>query len=339
MTKNKIFISHSSHDSKFVESFVENILLLGLDIPSERIFCSSMEGHGVKSGQYIPDRLHDEIQITSIALLFISKNYKSSEICLNEVGAAWATLQKENVIPLLLPSVDFKELGFLDLGRLGLKIYEKSGILKLIQDCKEQLNPSFNLEKLHKKMECFILAINELDTVEGIHEESKEIAEHNEWDECFNKNLFALDEIIRQSIPAHNEGIHQIKDVALQNKILTNLSNAKFLNSFWYKQANGDFYVKKLVQITSGNWLISSFNWEVKIDDMWISMNSEHQYEFILIHSAAQPPYKIDSDIGGENYYVGVRNKDTKKTIIRIDKIVFVAVDENGRPTEHGIVK
>ena len=34
-----------------------------------------------------------------------------------------------------------------------------------------------------------------------------------------------------------------------------------------------------------------------------------------------------------------VRNKDTKKTIIRIDKIVFVAVDENGRPKPHGIIK
>jgi acyl-CoA thioesterase YciA len=34
-----------------------------------------------------------------------------------------------------------------------------------------------------------------------------------------------------------------------------------------------------------------------------------------------------------------VRNKDTKKTIIRIDKIVFVSVDENGRPKPHGIVK
>ena len=34
-----------------------------------------------------------------------------------------------------------------------------------------------------------------------------------------------------------------------------------------------------------------------------------------------------------------VRNKDTKKTIIRIDKIVFVSVDENGKPTPHGIVK
>ena len=34
-----------------------------------------------------------------------------------------------------------------------------------------------------------------------------------------------------------------------------------------------------------------------------------------------------------------VRNKDTKQTIIRIDKIVFVAVDENGKPTPHGIIK
>jgi acyl-CoA hydrolase len=31
-----------------------------------------------------------------------------------------------------------------------------------------------------------------------------------------------------------------------------------------------------------------------------------------------------------------VRNKDTKKTIIKIDKIVFVSVDENGVPNPHG---
>jgi acyl-CoA thioesterase YciA len=34
-----------------------------------------------------------------------------------------------------------------------------------------------------------------------------------------------------------------------------------------------------------------------------------------------------------------VRNKDTKQTIIKIDKIVFVSVDENGRPKPHGIIK
>ena len=32
-----------------------------------------------------------------------------------------------------------------------------------------------------------------------------------------------------------------------------------------------------------------------------------------------------------------VRNKDTKQSIIRIDKIVFVSVDEKGKPTPHEI--
>lgn len=31
-----------------------------------------------------------------------------------------------------------------------------------------------------------------------------------------------------------------------------------------------------------------------------------------------------------------VRNKITKQSIIRIDKIVFVLLDENGKPTPHG---
>lgn len=31
-----------------------------------------------------------------------------------------------------------------------------------------------------------------------------------------------------------------------------------------------------------------------------------------------------------------VRNKGTKQTIIKIDKIVFVLVDENGKPKPHG---
>ena len=34
-----------------------------------------------------------------------------------------------------------------------------------------------------------------------------------------------------------------------------------------------------------------------------------------------------------------VRNKDTKKTIIKVDKIVFVLVDDNGRPMAHNKTK
>lgn len=310
MTKDKIFISHSSKDIDYVKSFVENILLLGLDIPSDRIFCSSMEGQGVKSGQYIPDRLKEEINKSSLALLFVSKNYKSSEICLNEVGAAWATLKKESVIPMLLPNTEFSELGFLDLSRLGLKCYEREGILKLIQDCKDELNPSFNLEKLHKKIEDYLSEINKLIKKEttSLTSESEEV---DEWTDCFTNNLYPLNEIIRKAIPAHEDGIHKIEDIKTQNQILTDLSQAKFLRHFWYKQAGGDYYVEKLRKLPTGNWLISGFNWEVKITEMWVCMDSELQYEFILIKSAELEPYKIDSDIGGTSYNVGILKDGT----------------------------
>lgn len=33
---------------------------------------------------------------------------------------------------------------------------------------------------------------------------------------------------------------------------------------------------------------------------------------------------------------VMVRNKDTKQTVVKIDRIVFVTVDEDGKPTGHG---
>ncbi len=326
MTKNKIFISHSSKDIDYVKSFVEKVLILGLDILSNRIFCSSMEGQGVKSGQYIPDRLRDEINSSSLALLFISKDYKSSEICLNEIGAAWATLTKETVIPLLLPNTEFSELGFLDLSRLGLKIYERDGILKLIQDCKEELNPSFNLEKLHAKIEEFIQDIQSFQKTNLSTGSIDEYLKVDEWTECFTNNLYALNEIIRKAIPAYEDGIHKISEPKIQTQILTELSNAKFLKQFWYKHAKGDYYVEQIKRIPSGNWLISCFNWEIKISEMWVSMDSELQYEFILIKSEKQEPFIIHSDIGGESYNVGVLSDGT-------------IVSENERLNGYSIIK
>lgn len=311
MSKSKIFISHSSRDLEYVISFIENVLILGLDVDPSRIFCSSMEGQGIKSGQYIPDRLRDEINSASLALLFISKNYKASEICLNELGATWVSLPKESVIPLLLPNIDFSELGLLDLNRLGIKVFEREGVLKLIQDCKEQLNPRFNLEKIHKKIEKYLEVVEIISNQNEPHLKNDEDEELNEYRDCFVKNLEPLDLIIRKSIPAHADGIHNISDKKTQNKILTELSSADFLKTFWYKKGQGDYYVEHLKELPSGNWLISHFNWEIKISDMWVCMDAELQYEFILIHSEKQEPYKIDSDIGGESYNVGVLSDGT----------------------------
>lgn len=310
MAKNKIFISHSSKDIEYVKSFVENILMLGLEIPAERIFCSGIEGQGVKSGQYIPDRLRDEIKVTTLALLFISKDYKASEICLNEVGAAWVSLKKEKIIPILLPNTNFKELGFLDINRMGLKINERSGILKFIQDCKEQLNPSYNLEKLNNKIDKFLIEIKSMTHSKDTNNLT-DFEVVDECTDCYTNNLFALNNIIRKAIPTHSDGIYPILEVSSQNKILTDLSNAKFLKTFWYKFAEGDSHVERLKKLPSGNWLVTESNWEIKISEMWISMNFEPQYEFILIRSENLEPFKINSDIGGVSYYIGILKDGT----------------------------
>lgn len=307
MNKNKIFISHSSKDIKIIEAFVDKILILGLEISSERIFCTSMDGHGVKSGQYIPDRLREEVHKSSLAFLCISQNYKASEVCLNEAGATWVTLEKENVISLLFPDVDFSELGFLNVSKLGVKIYERQGLLKLVQDNKTNLNPNFNLEKLNKQVDLFLEDLEKSTPLEYSTKLSQK--EESDFTNCFENNLYPFDEIIRKSIPTLDEGIHKIEDVSVQNKLLLELNELK-LDRLWYRHSGGDFHISDLKKLSNGNWLINS-RWEIKISSMWVSMNAELGYEFILIHSEKLEPYKINSDIGGECHYVGILKDGT----------------------------
>jgi hypothetical protein len=312
MNKDKIFISHAQKDSKYIKLFVEKILRLGLDIAPERIFCSSMEGHGVKSGEYIPDILKQEISRSILALLFISKNYKGSEVCLNEVGAAWVTLTKETVIPLLMSDIDFSEIGFLDINRLSLRIDNREGILKLIEDCKEYLNPNFKIDVLNCKIEEFLF---EIESLNKLTESNTQALVNNEdfddWTDCFINNLNPLDEIIRKVIPAYDDGIHNIKDTNVQNKILFELSQSSFLRDFWYRHADGDIHIEQMTKLTSGNWLISTFNLEIKISDMWVCLSPEFQYEFVLIKTDKLEPFQIQSDIGGLSYNVGILKDGT----------------------------
>lgn len=107
----KIFISHSSMDKFIVEKFVDHILMLGIGFSAEDIFCTSIEDMAIKNGEDIRNHIHTNIQNVDYSILLISNNYKSSEICINEMGAVWA--YNNNVRLYLLPNVDFNEIGWL----------------------------------------------------------------------------------------------------------------------------------------------------------------------------------------------------------------------------------
>ena len=84
----KIFISHSSQDAVYAESIVK--FLINIGVKREQIFCSSVDGCGIRLGANIPETIRKEFLENDIyAIMLLSENYYASAICLNEMEAAW----------------------------------------------------------------------------------------------------------------------------------------------------------------------------------------------------------------------------------------------------------
>lgn len=116
----RIFISHASKDKELVNKFVDSIILLGMGLESETIAYTSRDDTGVVPGESIPQFIQNNIACADLVLLMISDNYKNSEVCLNEMGAAWAL--NKHIIQILLPNTSFDKLGWLESLKKAIKI-------------------------------------------------------------------------------------------------------------------------------------------------------------------------------------------------------------------------
>ena len=108
----KVFVSHSSRDEEIVSSFVEKILIAGCGIKREDIMYTSCEEMGVGNGEDIPIAIKQCILGCQVFVMMVSDNYRRSEVCMNEMGAAWITESIKKCI-LLLPGVGFDKMGWL----------------------------------------------------------------------------------------------------------------------------------------------------------------------------------------------------------------------------------
>lgn len=136
----RIFISHSSKDKPIVQLFVDDILQLGIGLKPENIFCTSIEDMGIKNGEDIRKHIHENIKNADYSILLISKNYKKSEICLNEMGAVWAYDNKVRFY--LLPDADFDSIGWL----YNPKIAERIDSSIALDELHEQLQQYYSLQ-------------------------------------------------------------------------------------------------------------------------------------------------------------------------------------------------
>ena len=151
----RIFISHSSKDSLLVKAFVDRILILGLNIDKNEVFCTSVEEMGIKSGDDFKKEIENQLKQAKYVIQIITSNYKSSEVCLNEMGAAWMLAEK--VIPFILSPVKYDNVGFIHSTTQLLKLNTKKDLLKFKDDNKDLfVTNTFGSENYDRQMEDFL---------------------------------------------------------------------------------------------------------------------------------------------------------------------------------------
>ncbi len=125
----KVFISHSSDDKELILSFIKRVLILGLGLPKDDVVFTSDENYGIEPGGDIPQYIKRNIAHANVVLIMISHGYKKSEVCLNEMGAAWAL--DRNIIQVLLPDADFDNLGWLINLKKAIRLNDKKQLISL----------------------------------------------------------------------------------------------------------------------------------------------------------------------------------------------------------------
>lgn len=157
-TKNKIFISHSSKDIKLVSSFVDNILKLCIGLNDSDIFCTSIEEMGIRSGQNFREAIKTELINSKVIIQIITANYKESEVCMNEMGAAWVL--NKNVVPFILSPINFTNVGFIQSSNQLLALDQKDKLLKFIEDSRGSLyDLNLNVISVNRYIDIFINSI------------------------------------------------------------------------------------------------------------------------------------------------------------------------------------
>ena len=78
-----------------------------------------------------------------------------SEVCHNEMGAAWA-LEGKRILPFVLPGTTFNQMGFLNVVKQGASITDKSKLDEFYKEVCEYYAISSDWPSFNKAKEDFI---------------------------------------------------------------------------------------------------------------------------------------------------------------------------------------
>ncbi|MBQ4479567.1 MAG: toll/interleukin-1 receptor domain-containing protein [Victivallales bacterium] len=133
-TCKKVFISHSSRDKAIVDAFV-TLLTRGGGLSQNDIFCTSIDGMKIKNGEDLRKHIQTNVNFVDFAILLVSRNYKESEICLNEMGAVWAIDKK--IKAYVFPDLEEERVGWLINDKAAEKLNDITALTSLYEELLE----------------------------------------------------------------------------------------------------------------------------------------------------------------------------------------------------------
>jgi hypothetical protein len=158
----KFFISHSSKDEAIVKAFVEKILLLGCRFSKEDIYCT-LDTSAIPIGVDFRNDIIVNMRKCDYIVLMISENYRTSEICHNEVGAAWALQDSKRVLPFKFPNMNFNQddLGVLMVVKQAASLTDRTQLMSLYEEWCSTYNIKPQIVTFSKYVDEFIEIIRE----------------------------------------------------------------------------------------------------------------------------------------------------------------------------------
>lgn len=103
-----VFISHSSQDSDIAETLIE-LLESALDISSDSIRCTSVDGYRLPGGVTTDESLRREVHNSKVLIGLITPNSMESPYVLFELGARWGS--DRSMFPVLAKGAEHEILG------------------------------------------------------------------------------------------------------------------------------------------------------------------------------------------------------------------------------------
>ncbi|MFH0783235.1 MAG: toll/interleukin-1 receptor domain-containing protein [Pseudomonadota bacterium] len=144
----RLFISHSSKDSLFVQSLID-LIRAALNLESSRIRCTSIDGYRLPGGANTSEQLKQEVHHADTFIGIISAQSINSIYVVFELGARWGA--NRSLIPLIAPGTNtdilkgpLKEINALSSNRSQLHQL----LHQLSQELNVKLEPSASFERL-----------------------------------------------------------------------------------------------------------------------------------------------------------------------------------------------